>query len=94
MPPDAGSGRLPKPQVETEYQWSESGRSRPKSPTAIPKSNVFSPSYASTATLCCTVAASWERLPFGIILTIIVFCATGKKVFSSEELLGNDFAAH
>jgi hypothetical protein len=28
------------------------------------------------------------------MLTIIVFCATGKKVFSSEELLGNDFAAH
>src|SRR5579859_553780 len=88
-PPDAGTGRLPKLQAETEYQRSDSGRSRPKSPTAIPKSNVFSPSYASTATLCRTIFVLWERLPVGIILTIIVFWATGKGVVYSKQLPAN-----
>src|SRR5580692_10841403 len=92
-PLDARSGRLPKPQTEMEYQWSDSGRNRPKSPTAIPKSNVFSPSYASTAILCCTIAAFWKRFPVGMFLTIVVFYATGKKVFLSQELPENDFAS-
>ena len=63
-------------------------RGRPKSPTAIPKSNVFSPSYASTAILCCTVVAFWKRFPIGIILTLVVFCATGKKVLSEPRIAG------
>ena len=44
----------------------------------IPKSNAFSPSYTSTATLC-GAGAFWKRLLVGMFLTIIVFWATGQE---------------